>query len=58
MERLSLRFDLFRYRQLGLNNVIEDYILFLDQDDFLYDNYVIENYLNILQETQYDIIEG
>lgn len=45
-------------RQLGLNNVIEDYILFLDQDDFLYDNYVIENYLNILQETQYDIIEG
>ena len=36
----------------------EDYILFLDQDDFLYDDYVIENYLNILKEKQYDIIKG
>jgi len=38
--------------------VEEDYILFLDQDDFLYDDYVIENYLNILKEKQYDIIKG
>ena len=36
----------------------EDYILFLDQDDFLYDDYVIENYLHILKEKQYDIIKG
>jgi len=38
--------------------VEEDYILFLDQDDFLYDNYIIENYLNVLKEKQYDIIRG
>ena len=37
-------------RQTGLDAVKEDYVIFHDDDDYLYDNYVIENYLNVIKE--------
>jgi len=37
-------------RNIGLNNCSGDYILFLDADDILFDNLVLENLLTIIQE--------
>lgn len=39
-------------RQIGLNNSKEKYIIFLDQDDYFYDEYVIENYINAIIKYQ------
>ena len=35
-------------RQLGLDNATSDWVIFHDDDDELYDNYVIENYLKAI----------
>ena len=37
-------------RQKGLDNIKEDYLIFHDDDDFLFDEYVIEKYLNVIKE--------
>ena len=37
-------------RQLALDNSNEEYVLFLDQDDSLYDEFVIENYIRAIDK--------
>ena len=37
-------------RNLGLNICKEKYVLFHDDDDWLYDEYVIENYIKLIQQ--------
>lgn len=44
-------------RQLGLQNVQEKYVIFIDQDDYLNQDNVIEIYLNHLQQESYVFIE-
>lgn len=43
-------------RNIGLKNILEKWVTFMDADDWLYDEYVIENYLKILNNNQLDNI--
>lgn len=54
-------------RQLVLNNINDEYIMFHDDDDWLYDEYVIENYIDAIKKNsdavlfmgrQCDLVEG
>ena len=45
-------------RNIGLSHCTEDYIIFCDDDDWLYDKYVIENYIKIIQENKYKKISA
>lgn len=39
-------------RQFGLDQIKEQYFIFNDDDDWLYDKYVIENYINLICQNQ------
>lgn len=47
-------------RQLGLESIdtTAEWVMFLDDDDYLYDQYVIENYISLLQTNKYGFIAG
>ena len=43
-------------RNIGLKEAKGDYILFIDSDDYISDNSIIEKFINILDSNNYDFI--
>ena len=45
-------------RQVGIDNTSNNYIMFLDADDLLYDSYTISYFLRVIEKRKIDMIYG